>query len=74
MVLNSAFRPLPLRDDGPSNAADAASSMPDSSADSSDSYNGDDARCFLRERNEATARYSEATKEKGLLEIDFQAS
>jgi hypothetical protein len=42
--------------------------MSDSSADSSDSYNGDDARHFLWEWKMAKDRYSEVTRENGQLE------
>jgi len=48
--------------------------MPDSSSDSFDSYNGDDAWRFLREWRAAQDRYSEATRENGQLEIHFGAS
>ena len=46
----------------------------DSSLDSSDSYNNDDARRFLREWRAAQGRYSEATRENGQLEIRLGAS
>jgi hypothetical protein len=55
--------------EGPSNIANTASSVLDSSADSSDSYNGDDARRYLREWRMAEGRYSKATQENGQLEI-----
>ena len=48
--------------------------MTDSSSDSSDSYNGDDARCFLREWRAAKDRYSEATWENGQLKSHLEAS
>ena len=48
--------------------------MPDSSLDSSDSYNSDDARCFLWEWRASQDRYSEATRENGQLEICLRAS
>ena len=48
--------------------------MPDSSLDSSDSYNSDDARCFLWEWRASQDRYSEATRENGQLEICLEAS
>lgn len=53
---------------------DAVSSAPSSSLDSSNSYNGDDARCFLWEWRAAQNRYSEATRENGQLEIRLEAS
>jgi hypothetical protein len=43
------------------------------SSDSADSYNGDDARRFLRERNETRDLYSEATREVGWLENCLEA-
>ena len=42
--------------------------------DSSDSYNGDDARHFLRGWRAAQDRYSEATRENSQLEIHLGAS
>ena len=45
MPVNDSLRPIPRA----SEPSDAVSSTPASSLDSSDSYNGDDARCFLRE-------------------------
>ena len=68
--MNDSLRPLP-RDGEPS---DAASSAPASSSDSFDSYNGDDARRFLREWRAAQDRYSEATQENGQLEIHLGVS
>ena len=63
--MNDSLHPLP-RANRPSNAA---SSVPASSSDSSDSYNGDDARCFPHEWRMAQNRYSEATWENGQLKI-----
>ena len=68
--MNDNFRPLP-RASGPS---DAASSMPALSSDSSDSYNGDDAQCYLHEWRMAQNRYSEVTWENGQLEIRLGVS
>ena len=68
--MNDSFRPLP-RAGGPS---DAASSVPASSADSFDSYNGDNARRYLHEWRMAQNRYSEATWENGQLEIHLGVS
>jgi len=45
-----------------------------SSSDSSDSYNGDDARRFIREWRAAQNRYSKATQENGQLEIRLGVS
>ena len=45
-----------------------------SSSDSSDSYNGDDTRRFLREWRAAQNRYSEVTRENGQLEIRLGVS
>lgn len=61
---------------GPSGAAQDAESatLAESSDDSSDSYNGDDARHYLHERNEAMDRYSEATRENWRLELALSAS
>ena len=63
--MNDSLCPLPRADE----PFDAASSTPASSSDSSDSYNGDDARCFLREWKAAKNRYAEVTWENGQLEI-----
>ena len=68
--MNDRLRPLP-RAGEPSNAV---SSAPTSSSDSSDSYNGDDARRFLREWRVAQNRYSKATQENGQLEIRLRVS
>ena len=68
--MNDSLRPLP-RAGGPS---DAASSVPASSLDSSDSYNGDDARRYLHEWRMAQNRYSDATWENGQLEIHLEVS
>lgn len=73
-VLNDSLRPLPLMAKGPSNAATAVSSVPDSSSDSSDSYNGDDARRYLRECRMAEDRYSEVTRENGQLETRLRVT
>ena len=56
---------------GPS---DAASSMPASSSDSSDSYNGDDVRRYVHELRMAQNHYSEATWENSQLEIHLGVS
>ena len=68
--MNDSLRPL-SRADGPSNVA---SSIPASSSDSSDSYNGDDARRYLHEWRMAQNHYSEATWENGQLEIHLGVS
>ena len=68
--MNDSLRPLP-RADGPS---DTASSVPASSMDSSNSYNGDDARRYLHEWRMAQNRYSEVTWEIGQLEIRLGVS
>ena len=68
--MNDSLRPLP-RVGGPS---DAASSVPASSSDSSDSYNGDDARRYLHEWRMAQNYYSKATWENGQLEIRLRVS
>ena len=64
------LRPLPRAGE----PSDVVSSAPSSSLDSSDSYNGDDARRFLREWRAAQNRYSEVTRENGQLEICLGAS
>ena len=68
--MNDSLRPLP-RAGGPS---DAASSVPASSLDSSDSYNGDDAWRYLHEWRMAQNRYFEETWENGQLEIRLRVS
>ena len=68
--MNDSLCPLP-RAGGPS---DAASSMPASSLDSSDSYNGDDAWRYLHEWRMAQDRYIEVTWENGQLEICLRVS
>ena len=68
--MNDSLRPLP-RVGGPS---DAASSVPASSSDSSDSYNGDDARRYLHEWRMDQNRYSEVTWENGQLETRLGVS
>ena len=68
--MNDRVRPLPRAVE----PSDVVSSAPSSSLDSSDSYNGDDARRFLREWRAAQNRYSEATRENGQLEICLGAS
>ena len=68
--MNDSLRPLP-RAGGPS---DAASSMPASSSDSSDSYNGDNARRYLHEWRMAQNHYSKATWENDQLEICLRVS
>ena len=49
--------------------ADAASSMLTSSSGSSNSYDGDDARCFFREWRVAEDRYSKVIRNNGQLEV-----
>ena len=68
--MNDSLRPLP-RAGGPSNAT---SFVPASSLDSSDSYNGDDARRYLHEWRMAQNRYSEVTWENDQLEIRLGVS
>ena len=68
--MNDSLRPLPR----PGRPSDAASSMPASSLDSSDSYNGDDARRYLHEWRMAQNHYSEVTWENGQLEIHLEVS
>ena len=68
--MNDSLRPL-SRVGGPS---DAASSILASSSNSSDSYNGDDARRYLHEWRMVQNRYSEATWENGQLEIRLGVS
>ena len=68
--MNDSLCPLP-RASGPS---DAASSVPASSSDSFDYYNGDDARRYLHEWRMAQNRYSEATWENDQLEIRLGVS
>jgi len=63
--MNDNLHPFP-RNGKP---ADAASSTPASSSDSSNSYNSDDARCFFREWRAAKDRYSEAIQKNSQLEI-----
>ena len=63
--MNYSLRPLPRAGE----PSDAASSAPALSSDSSNSYDGDDARCFLREWRAAQNHYSEGTRENGQLEI-----
>ena len=64
-ILNDSLHSLPRAGE----PSDAASSAPASSSDSFDSYNDDNARCFLQEWRAAQDRYSEATQENGQLEI-----
>ena len=68
--MNDSLRPLP-KAGGPSNAA---SSMLASSSDSSDSYNGEDARRYLHVWRMAQNRYSKVTWENGQLEIHLGVS
>ena len=71
--MNDSLCPFP-RTDKP---ADAASSAPASSSGSSNSYDGNDARCFFREWRAAEDRYSEVIWNNGQLEIHlgvFQAA
>ena len=60
----------------PFDAAQGAESVAPvgSSNDSSDSYNGDDACHYLRERNAAMDCYSEVTRESDHLEIALSTS
>ena len=59
---------------GPREPSNAASFAPATSSDSSDSYNSDDARCFLQEWRVAQDRYSEVTWKNGQLEIHLRVS
>ena len=68
--MNDSLRPLP-RVGKPSNAASSVLAL---LLDSSDSYNGDDARCYLHEWRMPHNRYSEATWENGQLEIHLGVS
>ena len=68
--MNDSLRPL-ARASGPS---DTTSSVPASSSDSSDSYNGDDVWHYLHEWRMAQNCYSEATWETGQLEIHLGVS
>ena len=68
--MNDSLHPLPRA----SEPSDAASSAPASLLDSSDSYNGDDARRFLHEWRVAQNRYVEVTWENGQLEIHLGVS
>ena len=76
VVLNNRLPPPPppSRADEPSNAESTTAPVLDSSSDSSDSYNGDDAWCFLQEWRAAKDHYSEATQENYQLEICLKAS
>ena len=64
-IVNDSLHPF-SRTDKPT---DAASSVLASSSGSSNSYDGDDARCFFREWRAAEDRYSEAIRNNGQLEI-----
>ena len=68
--MNDSLRPL-SRAGGPS---DAASSVPASSSNSSDSYNGDDAWRYLHEWRMAQNCYSKATWVNDQLEIRLGVS
>ena len=68
--MNDSLRPLP-RAGGPSDAASSVSTL---LSDSFDSYNGDDARCYLHEWRMPQNRYSEATWENSQLEICLRVS
>ena len=68
--MNDSLRPLP-KASGPSNAA---SSVPAASSDSSNSYNGDDARRYLHEWRMDQNHYFEVTWEAGQLEIRLGVS
>jgi hypothetical protein len=68
--LNDSLHPLPRAGE----SSNAGSSTPASSSDSFDSYNGDDARCFIREWKVTQDHYSEATRENGQLKIHLGVS
>ena len=71
--MNDSLRPHPRA----SKPSEAASSTSDLSSDSSNSYNGDDARRFFQEWRAAEDRYSEVIQNNGQLEIHlgvFQAA
>ena len=71
--MNESLHPFPRT----SKPADVASSVPASSSDSSNSYNGDDAWRFFREWRAAKDRFSEVIRKNGQLEIHlgvFQAA
>ena len=68
--MNDSLRPLP-RANEPSDAASSALAL---SLDSSDSYNGDDARRYLQEWRMSQNHYSEVTWENGQLEIRLRVS
>ena len=68
--MNDSLHHLP-RAGGPSNAA---SSMPASLSDSSDSYNGDDTWRYLHEWRMAQNRYFKATWKNSQLEIRLGVS
>ena len=68
--MNDNLRPLPRAGE----PSDVVSSALAPSSDSFDSYNGDDARRFLREWRAAQNRYSEVTRENGQLEIRLGVS
>lgn len=74
--MNDSLRPLSVRAEGPSNATEAASSDSSDfdSSNSSDSYNGDDARRYLREWRNTQDLYSEATRLNGELENYLKAT
>ena len=63
--MNDILHPFPRTD----NPADAASSALASLSGSSNSYDGDDARCFFREWRVAEDHYSKAISNNGQLEI-----
>ena len=63
--MNDSLHPSPRT----GKPTDAASSAPASSSDSSNSYDGDDARCFFREWRAAEDRYSEVIRNNCQLEI-----
>lgn len=67
--------PPPTAGEASSTDRDAHSgARANSSSDFADSYNGDDARCFLRERNDTCNLYSEATHEVQWLEYCLVAT
>jgi len=68
--MNDSLHPLPRA----SVPSDAASSVLALSSDSSDSYNGDNARRYLHEWRMAQNRYFEVTWQNGLLEIHLEVS
>ena len=72
--MNDNLCPLPPRAGETSNAVSDGASTSDSSSDSIDSYNNDDARHFLQEWRAAHDHHYEATRGNGLLEIRLGVS